>query len=79
MGKKDKIVNGLEKKIADRFKLLLEEQGMTCGEAAKIMRVNKYQVDKYKSGVNRLPLSRLLILLSSLEISASSFFDEIDY
>lgn len=62
-----------KEKTGETLRLLRKKSGLSLKEMGQIMGVSYQQVQKYESGVNRLPLSLLPDLCDLFGVSAETF------
>ncbi|MCX7358520.1 MAG: helix-turn-helix transcriptional regulator [Alphaproteobacteria bacterium] len=74
----ERAANAVDKKVGQRVRSRRLEIGMSQERLAELLGVTFQQVQKYEKGVNRIAVSRLLDIATSLEISASRFFDGLE-
>ncbi|MEQ1489890.1 MAG: helix-turn-helix transcriptional regulator [Terricaulis sp.] len=74
----ERAANAVDKKVGQRVRARRLEIGMSQERLAELLGVTFQQVQKYEKGVNRIAVSRLLDIATSLEISASRFFDGLE-
>ena len=71
--------NATDRKVGSRLRLRRKMLGLTQEQLAAECGLTYQQIHKYESGQSRISVSRLLQLSSLLEVSASWFFDGIEF
>ena len=61
--------------ISERLRKKRKEAGMSLGVLAQAVGVSYQQLQKYETGLNRIPSSRLAKLAAILKVSPAYFFE----
>jgi transcriptional regulator with XRE-family HTH domain len=51
--------------------------GVNTAQLSKKVYVTRQQITKYESGINQIPIGRLVLIAEALEVNITSFFDGI--
>jgi transcriptional regulator with XRE-family HTH domain len=64
--------------IASKMKMVRKMNGLNLNDVSKILNVSPQQVQKYESGITRVPFSKLFLFASYFKISPEFFFKKED-
>ena len=59
--------------IGEKLKILRKSKGLSLKSAAKLIDVTYQQLQKYESGVNRVPVDKMMTLCSVYNIAPDEF------
>jgi transcriptional regulator with XRE-family HTH domain len=74
----DKLPNQIDHLIGRSIRRERLLKGLTQSRLAHAVDISFQQLQKYESGLNRIPASRLVCIAQTLHISIDTFFDGID-
>lgn len=67
--------SGIEKNIGKKIKLLRQLKGFSQSDIATHLGITFQQFQKYESGKNRIPITRLMTLASIFGVNMNVFFE----
>jgi len=73
-----KVTTHVDIEIGRRLRQARLSKGLTLKQAAQKINISYQQWQKYENGSNRVSLSKLWVIVNTLDIPITYFFDELD-
>lgn len=74
--KNPKSTTEFDKSLGARLRFVRKLRGLTQTDLARICGLTFQQIQKYESGANRLPISRMMLISGKLDMSPSFFIGD---